>query len=74
MASLKKFKTTSRFKRQYRRDVYKVIQQVRENEPKHPQRMVNELVRCTLRQRSGHYMKKGIRHCYDQIPAEHKSL
>lgn len=74
MASLKKFKTTSHFKRTYRREVYKAIQQIRANEPKHSQKLVKELLRNTLRQRSGHYMKKGIRQCYDLIPAEHKSL
>jgi len=73
MASLKQWKTTSTFKRHYRREVYKVMRELRLNECKHRQSSVNELVRVTLRQRSGHYMKKGIRQCYNQIPAEHKS-
>lgn len=74
MASLKQHKTTSHFKRKYRREVYKVMQDIRKNEPKHSPELVNELVRVTLRQRSGHYMKKGIRQCYEHIPVEHKSL
>lgn len=74
MASLKKFKTTSHFKRTYRREVYKAIREIRKNERKHSIGMVNRLVANTVRQRSGHYMKKGIRQCYDQIPSEHKSL
>lgn len=73
MASLKQWKTTSHFKRKYRREVYNVMREVRQNEPKHSRKLVNELVRVTLRQRSGHFMKKGIRQCYNQIPTEHKS-
>jgi hypothetical protein len=72
MASLKKWKTTATFKRRYRREVYKVMRELRLNERKHRQSTVNELVRVTLRQRSGHYMKKGVRQCYDLIPANHK--
>jgi hypothetical protein len=73
MASLKQHKTTSRFKRRYRREVYRVMREFRQNEMGHSQKMVNDLVRVTLRQRSGHFMKKGIRQCYDMIPAEDKS-
>ena len=73
MASLKQYKTTAHFKRKYRREVYKIVRSFRLNEEKRPQKLVNELVRVTLRQRSGHFMKKGVRQCYDQIPAEHKS-
>ena len=68
MASLKQHKTTAHFKRKYRREVYKIIRELRLNERKHRQSAVNELVRVTLRQRSGHYMKKGVRQCYDMIP------
>jgi hypothetical protein len=74
MASLKKFKTTAHFKRTYRREVYKTMQEIRANERQHTPKIVKQLLRNTLRQRSGHYMKKGIRQCYDQIPAEHKEL
>lgn len=70
--SRKLYKTTSRFKRQFRRDVSAVLKAVRANEPNHQPRIVADLVHNTLRQRSGHYMKKSIRRCYDQIPAEHK--
>lgn len=73
MASLKQYKTTAHFKRKYRREVYKIVRSFRLNERKHRQSTVNELVRVTIRQRSGHFMKKGVRQCYDQIPAEHKS-
>ena len=48
------------------------MRELRLNERKHRQSSVNELVRVTLRQRSGHYMKKGIRQCYDLIPLNHK--
>jgi hypothetical protein len=62
--------TTSRFKRHYRREVYTAMRELRKNENDHPQLVVNQLVRVTLRQRSGHYMNKGIRKCFEQIPQE----
>lgn len=73
MASLKQHKTTSCFKRRYRREVYKVLRDFRKNEEKRSQQLVNQLVKVTLRQRSGHFMKKGIRQCYDMIPAKDKA-
>jgi hypothetical protein len=72
MASLKQYKTTAHFKRKYRREVYKVVREFRINKKGHSQKLVNDLVRVTLRQRSGHFMKKGVRKCYDQIPTNHK--
>lgn len=72
MASLKQYKTTSSFKRRYRREVYKIVREFRQNEARHSLKMVNELVRVTIRQRSGHFMKKGVRQCYDMIPAEYR--
>lgn len=75
MASLKLYKTTSRFKRQFKRDVYDVLLCLRSSEmQKHNPVAVIQLIKNTLRQRSGHYMKKSIRSCYAQIPSEMKQL
>lgn len=62
--------TTSRFKRHYRRQIYKALCEIRKNERKEPKAIVEQLIKNTLRQRSGHYMKKGTRQCYDLIPQE----
>jgi len=71
VASLKQHKTTSTFKRKYRREVYTVLRDLRRNEVFNPV-ATDKLVKVTLRQRSGHYMKKGVRQCYAQIPQEHR--
>lgn len=70
---MKKYQTTSAFKRKFRNQVYEVLRELRDNEFGKPQRLVNMLVKHTLRQRSGHYMKKAIRKCYDEIPAHHRT-
>lgn len=62
--------TTSRFKRQFRRECYKLLIEIRKNERQEPKAIVEQLIKNTLRQRSGHYMKKSIRQCYSQIPNE----
>lgn len=65
--------TTSRFKRQFRREVSGAIKQLRENERNHSPELVRKLVKNALRQRSGHYMKKSIRGIYEQIPQEFRA-
>lgn len=74
MASLKLYKTTSRFKRQFKRNVYYTLLLLRDpvQAITYTSELRAQLIKNTLRQRSGHYMKKSIRACYAQIPGELK--
>lgn len=69
----KQFKTTSTFKRVFRRELAQVLKEVRANERGHKASIVTKLVRNTLRQRSGHYMKKTVRQCWPEVCDDHRA-
>lgn len=60
---------SNKVRRQYRREVYKLVAEMRRDQKVKPSKVLATLIRVTLRQRSGHYQKKGLR----ALPEEQQS-
>lgn len=52
---------SNKLRRQYKREVYKLVTEMRQDQKKKPTKVRATLIRVTLRQRSGHYQNKGLR-------------
>lgn len=76
MASLKIYKTTSHYKRKFRRSMHTAVKHLRSSEVRQQcaADYLSGLIRVTLRARSGNHMRKAIRSLYPEIHSCMKQL